>query len=382
MNVATQINDVASIQALLKASAFPNDGSLHDAARMVNSDVINLLLQHGYDPNFPSIRSDGRPPLFELCLHAPFYLQQSQSTIQQKEKQIKEAIQALIQGGALTGEQLPQAENRSMIIHALDSSNPLMMTKALLECGLFKDINKDLNLFDDGKYTYSLTKYVEKGKCRGDKTQTQALIKLLKGFGAKDRFWKNEGPQPPDMVDPPSRIALAEEERKLALKRRQEEEDALRRRIEAQQLEIANQRRKIALEQEAEQAKQAREDLIFRQRQAQEQRIHEANIKKENDRLKLMQAKDTHALRQAASLSKLRNDENELEHKRRLKLIGEKKSLAQSEVALGWAYNQGLQDAGAPGANRRALGTSSSKTNLSFARRMQIEGPRIMEVDE
>jgi hypothetical protein len=76
-------------------------------------------------------------------------------------------------------------------------------------------------------------------------------------------------------------------------------------------------------------------------------RIHAANIAKENDRLKLKEAKDAHALKQAASMSKLRNDENEAEHRRRLKLIGERKSLAQSQEALHWAYNRGLEQGGA-----------------------------------
>jgi len=288
----------------------------------------------------------------------------------------------LIQGGALTGEQLRQAGNRSILIHALDSSSPHMMTKAFLECGQFKDINKDFNLFTDGEYTYSPTKYVEKGKCRGDNTQSQSLIKLLHNFHATDRYWKNNGPQPPDMINPPAHIALAEDERKAAAKRKQQEEEELRRRIEEQQREIDEQRRKIAIEQEAEQAKQDRKEKIFRQQQVHEQTIHVANIAKENDRLKIKEAWDSHALRQAASMSKLRNDENETEYKRRLKLLNEKKSLAQSEVALGWAYNMGLQDASGSGGNQRALGSSWSKSNLDLSKRLRIEGPRITELDE
>jgi hypothetical protein len=132
LSLATQKNDMTSMQALLNASASANDGSLHDAARMVNADAIKLLLEHGHDPNYPCVRFDGRPALFELCLQAPEYLKQTQTTTQQKEKLAKKAIQALISGEAFTTDCLPQAGNRSLLFHALDSSNPYLMTKAFL----------------------------------------------------------------------------------------------------------------------------------------------------------------------------------------------------------------------------------------------------------
>jgi hypothetical protein len=284
-------------------------------------------------------------------------------------------MQALIHGGALTDERLSQAGNRSILIHALDSASPYMMAKAFLECGTFKRINKDFNLYTDGTYTYSPTKYIEKGKCRSDKTQNQSLITLLRAVGATDQYWKNEGPQPPDMTNPPSRIARAEEERLAALKRKQQEEEERRLRIEEEQFEIAAQRRRIALEQEAEQAKLEREEQKFKLRISHEQKMHAQQIAKQNDILRIKEADDKRALRQAASMSKLKNDENEAEHRRTIKF-------AQSQQALAWAFNQGVQAAGTPGGDRRALGMSSSKSNLNLTKRLGIEGPRIMEVDE
>jgi hypothetical protein len=132
LSLATQKNDMTSMQALLNASASANDGSLHDAARMVNADAIKLLLEYGHDPNFPCVRFDGRTPLFELCLQAPECLKQTQATTQQKEKLTKKAIEALIAGEAFTKDRLPQAGNRSLLFHALDSSNPYLMTKSFL----------------------------------------------------------------------------------------------------------------------------------------------------------------------------------------------------------------------------------------------------------
>ncbi|KAE9382018.1 hypothetical protein N431DRAFT_476739 [Stipitochalara longipes BDJ] len=383
--LATQKNDMTSMQALLGASASANDGSLHDAARMANADAIKLLLMHGHDPNFPCVRFDGRPPLFELCLHAPEHLKRTQATSQEKEKMVKKAIETLIVGKAFTHDQLPQAGQRSLLFHALDSSNPYRMAKVFLECGQFRHINMEFNLFTNGEYTYSPTKYVEKGKCRGDKTQTQSLIKLLKDFKAIDRYWKNKGPQPPDYENAPPHIVRAEDERKEAERRKRQEEEELRRRIEKEQREIAEARRKLALEEEAAQAKAKREELTFRQRQAHEARIHAANIAKENDRLRLKEAKDAHALMQAASMSRLRNDENEAEHRRRLRLIGERKTMAQSQEALHWAYNRGLEQGGGSPigpSGRRALGMSAYRSNLDLGRRLQIEGARIEEIVE
>lgn len=109
---ATRKKDLTSMRTLLEASDSSNDGSLHEAAHLVSRDAIELLLEYGHDPNFGSVRFEGRPPMFELCYQAPIYLQHSQATAQQKDKEIKKAIQLLIKAGGLTSERLPQAGGR------------------------------------------------------------------------------------------------------------------------------------------------------------------------------------------------------------------------------------------------------------------------------
>lgn len=386
LSLAARKNDIASMQALLTAKALSNDGSLHEAARMVNADAITLLLENGHDPNFPCPRFQGRPPLFELCFEAPAHLLRTQMTTPQKITAAKKAIECLIRGGALTKDRLPQAGNRSILMHALDSVNPTMMTKAFLECGQFKYINRDFNLFMDGEYTYSATKYVEKGKCRGDNSQAQSLITMLKVFNAQDRYWKIDGPQPPDMINPPEHIARAEQARQDAARRKREEEEERRREIDKEQRELAAARKKLAMEQEAENAKLERERRAFELRQAHDAKLHAAAIAKENDRLKIQEARNAHALKQASSMSQLRNSEDEAKHRRSMKLLSEKKMLAQSQEALSFAYNKGIADAAGP-QGRRALGPSSSKSNMDLgaARRLRIEGAfpsRIEEIDE
>lgn len=195
LNVTARKNDIASMQVLIAANAQSNDGSLHEAARMVNTDAIKLLLDKGHDANHPCPRFEGRPPLFELCFQAPTHLLKTQMTTPQKITAAKRAIECLIKGGALTKDRLRQAGNRSLLMHALDSANPHMMTRAFLECGQFKHIDQPFNLFMDGEFTYSPTKYVEKGKCRGDNSQSQSLITILKEFNAQDRYWNIDGPQ-------------------------------------------------------------------------------------------------------------------------------------------------------------------------------------------
>lgn len=384
LNLATMKNDLISMQALLNAEASPNDNSLHYAARVVNVDAIMLLLEHCHDPNFPSARLDGRPPLFELCYAAPAYLHNLQITAQNKEKQTRLAIKALITAGALIDAQLPQAGNRSILIHALDSSNPFMMAQAFLECAAFRQINEDFNLFSDGEFTYSPTKYVEKRKCRGDNTQTQSVLKLLKAFNATDRYWKNSGPQPADMINPPPMIAQMEKERQAAERKQQAAAEAKRQRIEAEQLEIAEQRRKRAMKMEEDLAIQEKADREFRMQREHDRILHEATIAKQNDHLKVLAATDAQRLRQATSMSTLKINENRIEYEREMKLIEGQKSLAESKNALAFAYNQGLEASGSTTGGRRALGAAPSRANLNlnFKKRMQIEGPRITELYE
>lgn len=106
--------------------------------------------------------------------------------------------------------------------------------------------------------------------------------------------------------------------------------------------------------------------------------MHRMKLAKENDMLKVKEVADAHALKQAASMSRLRNDENEAENRRRLKLISEKKGLFQSQEALNFAYTRGLEQGGV---GRRALGMNQNKTNFDL-RRLQIEQGRVEEIDE
>jgi ankyrin repeat protein len=235
---ATEIGDVASMSVLLQAGAELDDDSLHIAARMLHTDAMNLLMDNGHDPNKPSTKLQGRSPLAELCLTAPSHAQLSSE--KKLEQDLKRAIQTLIIRGARMNFQL-KPSGKSVLIHALDSDNAYVAAKALLDCGQFHHINDDFNLFNDGEYTYSPTKYVEKGLCQGsgsDSSQRQRIIDLLVYYQAEHRYWRNEGEQPQDMVNPPGNILKAELQRREVENERKQQIEAVRFRAALQEEEV------------------------------------------------------------------------------------------------------------------------------------------------
>jgi hypothetical protein len=231
LEYATEIGDVTSMSILINSGSEVADDALHIAARSLNADATILLMKEGHDPSKPSVEHQGRSPLAELLVSAPFYAQNSIS--QKIEKEAKKTIQALINGGARTQTRFPNSPNgRSLLLHALDSTEPYIMTKAFLDCGQFHHINADCNLYTDDGYTYSPTMYITKGMCRSNPAYQSQLIDLLKQYGATDRYWRIRGEQPEDMINPPISIQRAEA-------RRIEEMEKRKQMIETQQFKNA-----------------------------------------------------------------------------------------------------------------------------------------------
>jgi hypothetical protein len=143
---------------------------------------------------------------------------------------MKKCIKALISGGAQQDIQTITDDDlgRSLLHLALDSGSPYVMAKAFLECGSYKNVNDDFNLYNDGEYIYSPISYVEKGRWEGEERNRQPILNLLKKYQVRRRFWRNEGPQPLDMVGEPDDIVQDEKQRKANLaeqQRRQSESD-------------------------------------------------------------------------------------------------------------------------------------------------------------
>jgi Ankyrin repeats (3 copies) len=215
--LASRLGNSAIMGHLLKADAAVDDGSLHDAARELRCDAMRVLIKYHHDVDFPSDRHDGRSALAELCLKA---------IDNGPRPEMEEAIECLIANGA---DIRLHCMGKTIFHYALDSSDPISILPVLLKI-LWKVINEDCYLYTDGQYTYSLTKYVEKGISLGPGVQREELIKLLKKKRAADRFWANfvDGLQPTDICGAPQHIMDEANHQRIREKRMSEQRvDAL-----------------------------------------------------------------------------------------------------------------------------------------------------------
>ncbi|KAI0542955.1 hypothetical protein GGR58DRAFT_450141 [Xylaria digitata] len=206
----------AMMSNLLAAGASKNDGSLHNAARELNIQAMQVLVEYRHDPDFPSPLHDGRTALAELCLHATDSGQMTAT----KEKSMERSIEFLLQSGT---DITIQSEGKSILLLALESADPLATTRVLLRAALWKDINKPFNQYSDGKYTFSPTMYLQRVLPDSDKKAD--LLKLLRSNRCTDVYYANSGPQPDDSVGMPSHIQREEEVRKARLDRLREDNE-------------------------------------------------------------------------------------------------------------------------------------------------------------
>ena len=264
---------------LLAAGASRNDGSLHNASKELNLQAMQVLVEHGHDPDFPSPLHDGRSALGELCLHAA--LGEITAT---REKHMEKAINFLVESGSDVS---LQSDGKSVLLLAMESRDPVVTTKVLLRAYMWKYINKPFNLYTDGKFTYSPTMYVERVLPETD--HRAALQTLLRANRGTDTWFANSGPQPEGARGLPAHLELEEQERRARLARlRTEQEDharALQRtrelaavqeqiRTNQAELEEARQRRALSSEMSVQRERQRADEEAFnaamrRQRQRQ-----------------------------------------------------------------------------------------------------------------
>ncbi|KAI1823083.1 hypothetical protein F4861DRAFT_346299 [Xylaria intraflava] len=203
---------VSIMSNLLAAGAPRNDGSLHNAARELDIQAMQVLVEYQHDPDFPSPLHGGRSALAELCLHAADSVQLTIS----KQKSMEKAIEFLLQSGT---DITIQSEGKSVLLLALESADPLATTRVLLRASLWKEINKPYNQYNDGNFTFSPTMYVQ--HVLPDPGQKTELLKLLRSNRCTDVYYANSGPQPDDAVGMPSHIQREEKERRARLDRLQ-----------------------------------------------------------------------------------------------------------------------------------------------------------------
>lgn len=273
---------------LLAAGASRNDGSLHNAARELNLQAMQVLVEHNHDPDFPSPLHGGRSALGELCLHAA-----DVGDIATREKQMEKAINFLVESGSDIS---LQSDGKSALYLALESADPVTTTRVLMKACMWKVINKPFNLYTDGKFTYSPTMYVERVLPESDhKPQLRALLRVR---GA-DVYYANAGTQPEGARGLPAHLELEEQERRArAARLREEEEDharALRRmrevaaaeeriRAEGTELEEARRRRALGSELAVRRERQRADEEAFAAAMRQQRARQEAEAAHEKAR--------------------------------------------------------------------------------------------------
>lgn len=205
---------------ILAAEPSQNDGSLHNAARDLNVQALQVLVDFGHEVDFPSPLHGGRTALGELCLHAAGTSPLTLSREKAMEKAISYLLKQETDLSLLT-------DGKSVLLLAMESSEPVITTRVLLKVGMWKHINKPWNLYTDDTHTYSPPQYVKRVLKPAD--TTDQLLTLLKANRAQDVYYANEGPQPEGAVGLPDDIVRVERERKARLERiRLETEDHAR----------------------------------------------------------------------------------------------------------------------------------------------------------
>lgn len=239
---------------ILAAEPSLNDGSLHNAARDMNVKAMQVLVDFGHEVDFPSPLHGGRTALGELCLHAA----DAAPLTAAQEKVMEKAMTYLLKQGT---DVTLLSDDKSVLLLAMESADPLITTRALLKVGLWKHINDQCNLYSVDGYTYSPTQYVKRFLPPTD--VAEQLHILLKANRGQDVYYANDGPQPEGAVGLPSELIRADRERKARLERIALETDDHARTI-ARTKEVADIQNQIF-------AQRAQlEDVRSRQRQATE----------------------------------------------------------------------------------------------------------------
>ncbi|KAL3487475.1 hypothetical protein BJX62DRAFT_213517 [Aspergillus germanicus] len=244
LSLAASIGSSSIVRQLLKAGAAPGDGSLHEAARMVNVSVLQVLLIEGKQRDYPCSRFQGRTALAELCLMAG----------NKPVSQIKAAIGLL----KAAGDVKRKSKGKSVLHFALDNANAIVVTQALLDVFMAEYVNRDFNLFEDGRFRYSPLAYVAKGLNKAPPSQRAGLADLLMEFECKERFWAVEGEQPEDMIGAPDEIVRAIKAQRQRQERIQEEHEDHQRRLlqrraeQAEELAALKARHDLSLENQRE----------------------------------------------------------------------------------------------------------------------------------
>ncbi|KAI5292385.1 hypothetical protein KEM52_006397 [Ascosphaera acerosa] len=171
---ATRSADILTIRSLLEASAPVDDGSLHEAARAVDPQIVHLLIQNGHDANHASPLHYGRSALAELCMDSSCHATRLD--------RLQATVKTLVNGHA---DLTVRVHDKPLIMHAMENPHASVeLTRLILTCGLWSRINDPCCQYVRDGRVYSPTTYITSGLCAS--TRGQDLLRLLRASGCRD----------------------------------------------------------------------------------------------------------------------------------------------------------------------------------------------------
>ncbi|KAI4593901.1 hypothetical protein KJ359_008945 [Pestalotiopsis sp. 9143b] len=328
---ASNVGDVESVKALLKCKYRPNDGSLHEAARNLHSDVVSALIKGKHDVNFPSSRPEheGRTPLQELA-----YRCRGADRLQD----VEEAILALEKGKV---DALKKWHGKTPLFLALDNDFPLEVTRALLDTIMWQYPSSTDNVYahtDPTGVTFfrSATNYLRDFKDKSK--QSGQLLQLLQTKGYINRYYAQYGArQPQNAVNLPDDIAKEDKrwraEAEKSRKAEAEHQDKLRRMQEESHL-------KLTMDQSKHEAWRDHEYDKAIHKVGSSAIVHDNELQQKVQ----MTEQQRQALAQKNAL--LEQDRLNLEHhKQRTAVIGQMKIAGEQQIKLNYAQKTADQKA-------------------------------------
>ncbi|QDS71500.1 hypothetical protein FKW77_004645 [Venturia effusa] len=228
---AARSGRTTAVTSLLKKSPITNDGSLHEAARGLHTDIDAALLATGHDVNFPSFKHSGRSPLCELCYRCdvPNDVTNLHFTLQELQK--------------AKAAPLRECRGRTPLFYAIDNPySASVVVGKLIEVVLWDTdlLNDHKNVFKQKHLHYSATKYVEKGLCEQPEAIAQRVLDVLQDAGVTDRFYASERTKQPDGArGMPQRIADLDDKKWIRSNRLMEEQEDQERKLRREKEELS-----------------------------------------------------------------------------------------------------------------------------------------------
>lgn len=215
---ATARGNTEAMRTLIEAGAAVDEGSLHIAARNLDTVGIKLLRAHGHDIYYPSPIFDGCPPLAELCPAA-------HGSGPRWESKLEAAIRELT---PLLDHQWRSIHGKSIIHLAIDNpaSAPAILNSLLRVSQARRSASRDedyLYIDFSNDICYSPMQYVDR-LCTEKTTEgCVSLVHLLKAHQFVDRYFAKFGAQPVGAVGLPKELEAVHNQEKQADWKQQQE---------------------------------------------------------------------------------------------------------------------------------------------------------------